>query len=68
MTSYTHFYLFTITLYSQLDCHMIQLHVFGPENGSPTATNIVVVLDLVGVLVVKIFKSLKLFRFSTDRN
>ena len=40
---------------------------FGPGNGSPTATN-VVVLVVVGVLVVIRFSSLRLCRFSSDRH
>ena len=41
-----------------------------PGNGSPIATNVVLVLVLVGVLVVcyQIFKVLKLIHFATDRN
>ena len=48
-------------------------HFFGPGNESPSATNVVLVVVVVVVVVlvfvvIKIFHSLRLCRFSIDRN
>ena len=39
---------------------------FGPGNGSPSATNVVLVVLI--LVIIRFFHSLRLCRFSTDRN
>ena len=52
------------TLYMQ---HRLRTVIIGPGNGSPSATNVVLLVILNGVLLSD-FDSLRLCRFSTDRD
>jgi len=45
---------------------IIMYYYFGPGNGSPMATNVVVVVGF--LVVIRFFDSLRLCRFSTDRD
>ena len=49
--------------------HLLVINIFGAENESPIATNVVIVVLLFRICYCyQIFKVLKLYHFATDRN
>jgi len=48
--------------------YFIAVNIFGPGNGSPMGTNVVLVVLVLGGCCYQIFNVLRLFHFRTDRH